>query len=323
MKYPEAHALLEESQAISIEAGADGEQTLAETLNWMGMTTLFGDNDCIAAKSLLNHGLEIYRKLGDVYGVALSIFHLGIVESDQGHQEAALSHLEQSLAMFRQLGDLFFIARVSLFLGREFLRTGNYEKARFYLEEHLRIDQELQFWDGIADGWRDLGILARAQGELDQAEAYYEKSLMVSNSHGLHTSDTLYHSGLLALQRKDYSLARRRFSDLLELKRKAEDKAGVGLFLIGLAVSAGGINQPEGAVRLSAAARVFLEACGETYPPGEFKEFMPLIQAAREQVGEAMFNTLQAEGRAMTIERAGAYVREEMSGNAWITYNSK
>ena len=177
----EAQSLLEESRAISSKLGVEGELCLAETLNWLGLVV----DDANTTRSILEEGLEINQKWGNERGVALSTFHLGILENDLNHADTALFLLEKSLALFRQFGDLFFISRVSLFLGYLFLKQENYDKALHFFEEHLRIDTEIQFWDGIAEGWRDIGNLHRQQGDIEKAEEYYEQGRVVCREHGL------------------------------------------------------------------------------------------------------------------------------------------
>jgi predicted ATPase/transcriptional regulator with XRE-family HTH domain len=306
-KYQDAYALLEESRAIAINLGREGEPVLAETLNWFGMAVLLGDRGSDQAKSLLNNGLDLYQKIGDRQGEALSIFHLGIVESDQGHIDRALSYYEKSRAIFLECGDLFFIARVDLFLGHEFLKTGDFEKAANLFEDQLRIDQELHFWDGIADGWRAMGYLKLYQGIYSEAEASYEKSLKVSLDHGLHISGTVFGLGVVALYQGNYTLAQEYFTQLLKQAQKSENKAGSGNYLTGLAVAAAGNNQPERAVILDAAAQAFFEAGGNTYPSREFKDFENLLQAAQEQVGPVRITQLLDRGRGMIFEEAIAY----------------
>jgi len=183
--FREAHLLLEESRRISLKLGAEGEPCLAEALNWLGLVVLFGDKDNDKAKSIFEHSLGLNQRWEEERGVALSTFHLGILESNLRHDDMALHLLEQSLTMFRKFGDLFFVARVSIFLGNLFLKQKKYVKARHFFEEHIRIDTELQFWDGIAEGWRDLGNLHHQQGDLEKAEEYYEQFRTVCREHGL------------------------------------------------------------------------------------------------------------------------------------------
>jgi predicted ATPase/DNA-binding XRE family transcriptional regulator len=312
-KYQEANVLLEESRAIALSLGNESEAILAETLNWLGMAVLLGDRGPDAAKSLLNNGLEIYQKLGDRRGEALSIFHLGIAESDQGHIDSALLHYEKSRTIFKEYGDLFFVARVDLFLGHEYLKTGNAAKAEYLFEEQIRIDQELQFWDGLADAWRAMGYLRLYQGKYDQAEAYFEESLRVSREHGLHISGTLYGLGLVALYRNNYTLAHEHFTHLLALAQTSETKSGIGNYLTGMAAAAVGNNQPERAVILSAAAQGIIEAAGNSYPSSEFRDFEILLRTAREQVDQEKINGLLIKGRTMTVEQAMEYALEKSS----------
>ena len=177
----EAQSILEESRAISLKLGVEGELCLAETLNWLGLVV----DDANTTRAILEEGLELNQKWENERGVALSTFHMGILENHLNHADTALSLLEKSLALFRQFGDLFFISRVSLFLGHLFLKQENYDKTRHFFEEHLRIDTEIQFWDGIAEGWRDLGDLHYQQGDLEKAELYYEQGRVVCREHGL------------------------------------------------------------------------------------------------------------------------------------------
>lgn len=309
-KYQEAHALLEESRAVALTLGIEGESILAETLNWLGMAVLLGDYGSDQAKSLLNNGLAIYQKLGDKRGEALSIFHLGIVESDQGHIDIALAHYEKSRAIFSEFGDLFFVARVDLFLGHEYLKTGNVENAEYLFEDQLRIDQELRFWDGLADAWRAMGYLRLHQGKYDQAEVYYEESLRVSREHGLHISGTLFGLGLVALYCKNYPSAHEHFTHLLVLTQKSENKSGIGKYLTGMAIAAVGNNQPERAVILSAAAQGILDAEGNSYPSSDFTDLIQLLQNAHEQVDQVKINAFLDRGRTMTVEQAMAYALE-------------
>jgi tetratricopeptide (TPR) repeat protein len=165
----------------------------------------------------------------------------------------------------------------------------------------------LHFWDGIADGWRDLGYLARVQGDFDQAEKDFEESLAVSSRHGLHNSDILYHLGLLALIRDNYGLAHARFTHPLKLTPKTDERTRAGIFLIGLAAVAGGTIQPERAARLYGAGLAQLEASKQQISQVDQTEFARHIQMAREQLGEDRFETSASAGRAMLQEQAIDY----------------
>lgn len=182
---PDARALLLESLSITEKAGVAGELVKAETLNWMSLLTNYHDNNSQLAVTLVKRGLDLYKKWEDQRGIALSTFHLGIFEGDLDHDDLALTYLEQSLELFQQFGDLFFISRVSIYLGYLYLKHADYDKALFYMEKHLAIDIQLNFWDGIADGWRNIGYLYRQRGNIELSDQCYEKSRAVCREHGL------------------------------------------------------------------------------------------------------------------------------------------
>jgi len=183
--FEEARKLLLEGQELASQLGREGETCMAVVLNWLGLLATFQDEDYEKAHSLLTNGLTLYRKNDNDWGVALSTFHLGILDEKFGHIGDALTLLEKGLAMFQELGDLFFIARTSIFLGYLHLNQNNFDEAHHYFSEHLRIDTELQFWDGIAEGWRDHGILFQKKGEIQKAEEYFERGRTICREHGL------------------------------------------------------------------------------------------------------------------------------------------
>jgi predicted ATPase/DNA-binding XRE family transcriptional regulator len=309
----DALALLEESQIISQRLGNDGEQILAETLNWLGLV-MRTSTDPEKAKTLFTRGLELYQKLDNQRGIALSTFHLGVLEGEMQHEDVALFQLEKSLSLFRQIGDLFFIARVSLFLGHLCLNLGNYDKAHLHFEEHLRIDQELQFWDGIADGWRDLGNLYHYQGKYDQARQHYEESVTVCREHGLNKFHVYYLSGLLALHDNNYPLAFQHFIFPLDLAHRSGELAHVSVLIMGLAAVAAGMKQHERASKLYGMAQEIIEMTDYRIHPFNRTEFDRHIQIVRRQLGEERFEALCAEGRAMTMEQSIEYALEISTG---------
>ena len=79
---------------------------------------------------------------------------------------------------------------------------------------------------------------------------------------------------------------------------------------VALAAIAAGTNQPERAAKLSGAAQAILDTSDYQILPFDRAEFDRHIHIAREQIGEAPFEALVAEGRAMTIEQAVAYALE-------------
>jgi len=308
--WSEARDILEESRAAWVSLGEQGEQGLAEALNWLGIVAHYGDQDDNAAEAMLKQSLELFRKWGNPRE-ALSIFHLGILESDRHQDGLAMDYFEHSLASFRQMGDLFFIARVSNYLGREYLKRGDFDNARHFLEQHLTLDRELQFWDGIASALNDLGGFYRHLGEMDRAAAYYQESLQICRAHGLIIRQPLVFLGWLALRRDDYPLAAQLFKEYFAPIRKTYNQDSAGFLLMGLAAVAGGEGQAERAAKLWGAAESLLGAPRDVLEAFDWAEFERHVQKARQQIGEDRFASLAAEGRGMSVDQAVAYALEK------------
>lgn len=183
--FEEARSMLEESRTLMTALGADGETTLAEANNWLALLLTFQDRDFAQARSLCEQSLNLCERNRYDWGIALSTFHLGLVEDNLKHTREAFDLFQKSLEHFKELDDLFFISRVSLFTGYLYMAQENYEEARLYIEEHIRIDTELQYWDGIAEGWRDLSYLYSKQGNEDMAQECLSKCRVICAEHGL------------------------------------------------------------------------------------------------------------------------------------------
>jgi tetratricopeptide (TPR) repeat protein len=307
--FRDAKSLLEQSRGIWLKLGTQGEQGLAKALDWLGMVARWGMGDNVTAQPLFDQSYRLYQAHDDQIGMAESMFHLAIVQLDRNNVDAALSLFEQNMSLYRQLGDLWGEARVSQLLGQQFLYAGNYERAYFHFDQHLKIDERLNFTEGIQVALCNFGNLYRYQGEYAQAEQFYEKSLLVCREHGLKDdiSNLLFFLGLLALHQNDYPLAARRFVDFFNLAHTILEKTSVCDFLSGLASVAGGTHQPERAARLSGAVQMLFESIDIPYSPFDRAEFDRHVQMARDQIGEAAFEALAAEGRAMSMEQSIAY----------------
>lgn len=184
--YQTGYNLLEASQEISSGLGEEGEINLAETSNWLGLLILFNDEKgSERARLLFERGLALYQKGNDPWGVALSSFHLGVLESNLRNYNIALSLFEQSYEQFQSLGDIFFLGRVCLFLGYLHFDLDHQDQARRFFEQHLKFDSEIKFWNGMAEALRDLGKWHRHQGDNNTANEYDERCRAICREHGL------------------------------------------------------------------------------------------------------------------------------------------
>jgi predicted ATPase/DNA-binding XRE family transcriptional regulator len=310
--YHYAQLLLNESREVWQKLGVDGERGLAEALDFLGMVVRSSEQDGTKAQFFFEQSIELYRKCGDPWGLAEGLFHRGINEVTQHENTHALSCFEQSLALFKQLGDLWAIGRVSSQLGNLSMILGDFEKAHLILQQGLNNDRRLKFKQAMMDDLLILAALSRCRGDYDQAAIYSKESLTLGWESGLKRdmADALYSLGLVALHGNDYSAARQYFTDFLDLTVAMQDRARIGQLLTGLAAVAAGISQYERAATLYGAAQGIVETIDYRIPTFDQAEFGRHIQIAREQLGEARFETHATEGRALTLEQAIAYALE-------------
>jgi tetratricopeptide (TPR) repeat protein len=308
-KFQAGLSILNEGREYWLELGTEGEPGLAEALNILGRITLSMDGDLLAAESLYQESLELSQKHGDRRRMAVALFRLGWIAALRGDDTLALSQLGQSLNLYRQLGDVWGMGRAYQVLGQYFLSRENYEKARFYFEQNLKIDEDLDFTVGTVMALLFLGELSRHQRDFEQAEQFYQKSLELCSVRGLveQWNFALYQLGMLALHRNDYPLARQYFVDLFHVAPADSKKMNACDFLTASAAVAAGMNQPQHAAKLYGAAQAVFETREYLLPALDRAEFDRHIQIARKQLGDAGFEALVAEGRAMTIEQAVEY----------------
>jgi predicted ATPase len=311
--FNKALPILEESQAIWLQMGVEGELGLAACLRTLGAGARSTEQGSVVAKSYFDRSLELYQKHEDHWGLAHTIHLLGINANDQQQYESALSMFEQSIALFGRIGDSYGIARVSLSLAQVYLNVGNYKKARMSLEQGLILAEKIQFRLGMELALGSLGDLNRYQGRYREAEEFYKRSLALCHEYGLKGDMgwNLQQLGLLALHQDNYSLARQYFTNCYDLVSRIYEKDSAYNLISGLAAVAGGTNQPERAAKLSGAAQTIRKTIDIAYPPLDSAELDRHIQIARAQLGEQTFETLQAEGRAMTMEHAVEFALQE------------
>jgi predicted ATPase/DNA-binding XRE family transcriptional regulator len=310
----DAQFLLEEAQAIWLSLDDEGEVGQADCLSWMGLVAMDGEGDIVRAGSLVEKSVALYQKHTDSWGYAMSMLNAGYVGLDYNHSISRLFWFEQSLERFEQLGDLWGKSSVYQCMGRIYLDQGNYEKARLYFEQQMTIDQHLQNISGIIYGLCDLGHLALFQGKTDQAVEYYQKALVTCRQYGLAPDRAILFSlSMVSLYQNDFPVALQRFIDLYKSAEAKDKKRDVLTLLAGLAAIAAGTNRFERSARLSGAAQAIVDETNYRYPAFFQALFDHHFPAARDRLGDAAFEALAAEGRAMTVEQAIAYALENRS----------
>jgi tetratricopeptide (TPR) repeat protein len=143
--------------------------------------------------------------------------------------KTAREMLEEGLGLLRKSGDLPRAARALNLLGTAALRQGAAASARAWLEESLALHQKLPNPQTPRWLLFQLGEAARREGDLSSARLYLEESLVAFRAHGddLGVAWALQSLGCLAAARGDGALSRSMFDEILEIGEGLEEKGGI------------------------------------------------------------------------------------------------
>jgi len=156
-----------DSLFIEINALPDDSLKVLE-LNALSLECLKDQLD--TALILGQNALDLSEELGYEYGIAKSLFQLGLVLRYQGKYEKAIEYSLDSYDLFDKMGKSKEKAQVLNSLGNVSKRAGNYRESLEFFLTSLLIYTELNDSVRIATVTGDLGLLYQDMGE-------YEKSL--------------------------------------------------------------------------------------------------------------------------------------------------
>jgi hypothetical protein len=158
-----------------------------------------------------------------------------------------------------------------------------------------------------------LGVLTAAQGDHQQAQTLFERSLATLEPTGdrwaaAHPISRLAH---LELLRGEYAQATDRYRGALLARVELGDARSIPLCLDGLAWVACAEGRVERAARLLGAEEALRERVGAIVPAVIQAEHDRAAATVRASLPEPALAALWQEGRAMTLPQAVAYALEE------------
>ena len=185
---------------------------------WLGgLTNLEGDYEKVV--TVLDEGLELFRKTIDKEGEAEVFYLKALAISTQGDLRKVSVLLQESLDIYRLLDDKAGIARILQYLGMVYYYQGEYDKAEMLLVESLEICRKLKDESGISGSLIRLGMIAKGKGELAQALKLFYEYLKKYNSPDdeENISIALINIAEISIRQNDYSYARSFYEKSLKL----------------------------------------------------------------------------------------------------------
>lgn len=307
-----AIAMAEESQRISKSLGPDGELALAGALWASGLAAFWFGGDVAQAEVCYERAAAIYQARGTPWEQAFALLRLGVVAGHRKNYRKSLLLFEDSLGIFRELDDAFGLARVYGEISFLYVRQGDYDQARKVDEQALFYDKKLRFQHAVSRSLVSLATFSRIQGDYDQAAAYLEQAASTRYEFNLLDENSRFYLGCVKLHGRNFAEARLCFIEHLKINRKHNLQVNIGESLIGLGAVAAGLLQYERSARLAGAGRALQDVFSYEMALIDLLEIDPLLQIARKYLGEERFESLAAEGHAMTMEKALAYALEEI-----------
>ncbi len=302
------------AEGLALSRALGDRLGMAYSLNLLGSVARYQDH-YERAIALYEESLALFQAVGHKWGIAFSLDQLGGMALLRGDYHQAAQLTQESLALRRELGDKLGITQSLSALGLVAESERNDARAAALYEECLLLRRELGFRLGIAYVLSRLGLIAQHQGDYEQATAHHEESLMLSRELG-HTwgiATALYHLAMLARLRDDRQRALMLCRESLSLRKEIGDRQAVAESMAGLGLIALAQGQAERSVRLLAVAAAQRDAIGVPLLPAEREEQQRTLDTARNQLAHTTFETAWTEGRAMSLEEAIAYVKEESS----------
>lgn len=135
------------------------------------------EGDLAAADASLEAALAIYRRAGDVRGVAHALMQRSEVAAARGDYATAVWLAGESVASFRELGAANELGWALMSLGESQLNAGLLRESRPNITESLATFEQVGVAWGVAINVHHLGRLALLEGNSVEARIYYLRGL--------------------------------------------------------------------------------------------------------------------------------------------------
>jgi predicted ATPase/class 3 adenylate cyclase len=262
--------------------------------------------DYPAARYLLEEARDIQVTLEDRTGLGVTLNGLGLVAWRQGDVGEAIIFFEQSIDVKRETGNTQGVAYTLNNLANVALANQDYESAERSYQEALIIYRDVNDVGGEALTMGNLALVAKDRKENSIARAYLEDSLRLFRElHDLPgTAHSLTYLGEVMLLEGEYDLASERLSESLQIRKNLGDRRGLSETIERCARHAILTGRYERAAKLLGATSALREEIGFSVSEGDREEHEKNAGDVCTALGPAVFDALQAEGRALSLDQA-------------------
>jgi predicted ATPase len=161
--------------------GADESRTAARARALNGaaaMAVQTGDSATAALRS--GEALALHRETGDAWGIAYSVFTLGLAATEEADWARARPYFEESLTRFRELGDKHYALVAADGIAWTSGQLGDLERCRAGHEDVLRHARNQEDWAIVASELEQLARLVGDEGRIQDALSMLAESLRIT-----------------------------------------------------------------------------------------------------------------------------------------------
>ncbi|QFG22638.1 BTAD domain-containing putative transcriptional regulator [Actinomadura sp. WMMB 499] len=308
-----------------------GEFARAKAL-WLLSRVHWAYGDMTVAHERVNEALAVFRARADRWHTAAALATRAMLAIGRGSVASMRADAAASLEIFDALGDPWGRLEATDVLAQHAEITGDYAAAARLLRAGLRLAEDLGMWpeasfrlaglgrvallDGALDEARDLheralctatrhaarsaeefaelglGLVARARGEPDAAEAHLRAPLAWLRDIGGTAGIAFVHAqlGFIAEERGDADAALALHTESLAAARTTGDPRAVALALEGRAGARSLAGAHGEAVRLLREAAALRASSGAPLPPGERREVDRIAGRITDALGVSPFD---------------------------------
>jgi predicted ATPase/class 3 adenylate cyclase len=223
-----------------------------------------------------------------------------------GRYAQSRQYLQEGLDIAREAGNTAWIAGVLQPLGMACLGDGDAAAARGHLQEAVELARRLGNPRELAAALNALAQLHRTQGEPEVALPLYQQVLALAREMGNqeYIAAFLLNLAMVSAGRRPWDELRAMLLETLDIAAAIGSKpAGQSALEVCAGLAATRDDWPR-AARFYGVAEEQAAQTGLQRDPADAAFLLPLIQRAREALGTAEFDALQAQGRALAVDDA-------------------
>jgi adenylate cyclase len=179
--YPKA--LEQFQQSLSAYEKEEDKQGMGMAYNNIGLL-YDGMNSNDQALSYYNKSVVISKELGDERGLAEAYTNIGVINKKQGNYAVALDYQQKSLAIEKKLGDEQSIAGIYGIIGEIYDLQGQVSPALENFEKCLTMSLQLGMRSQVAYAYINIGSLHSKQKDYHIAESWALKGLKLAKELG-------------------------------------------------------------------------------------------------------------------------------------------